>query len=456
MFHQLQIRPEDKQALRFIHSKGGFEIRNWVSNSVKVLQQLGESKANQVVHFNADKAKENERVLGIVWEPQADVFTFAMKLPENIQPCLSGNKRPTKRIVLSIVMSLFDPLGLLTMFTIHGKMLIQDLWRSGCDWDEVIDDDCLKKWHCGGSLDYDSLKLHVFVDASEGAYGCVAYFRMLVDGAPRCSLVQAKSKVAPLRAYSTPRLELMAAVLGARMAETIRANHSLTVKRVQFWTDSSTVYSWIVSDHRRYKVFVAYRIGEILSRTSPMEWRWVRTKLNIADDLTKWKAGLKIESTSAWFTGPKFLLEAEGKWPSPEPPRPNVVDDLRASFLFHRAEEASGLIDCTRISKWTITVRIIANVLRFVSNIRRKQQDLPIEVLLTDAAVGNNRRVVAVTVRCIERSFSREEYQAAECLLWRMAQEESFVDEVTVLRRCREEGSVNLRNPVRCSSSVAG
>ncbi|XP_062537666.1 uncharacterized protein LOC134205989 [Armigeres subalbatus] len=222
------------------------------------------------------------------------------------------------------------------------------------------------------------------------------------------------------------------------MAETIRANHSLTVKRVQFWTDSSTVYSWIVSDHRRYKVFVAYRIGEILSRTSPMEWRWVRTKLNIADDLTKWKAGLKIESTSAWFTGPKFLLEAEGKWPSPEPPRPNVVDELRASFLFHRAEEASGLIDCTRISKWTITVRIIANVLRFISNIRRKQQDLPIEVLPTDAAVGNNRRVVAVTVRCIERSFSREEYQAAECLLWRMAQEEAFVDEVTVLRKCRE------------------
>lgn len=112
----------------------------------------------------------------------------------------------------------------------------------------------------------------------------------------------------------------MAAVLGAKMAETIRENHSLRVKRVQFWTDSSTVYSWIVSDHRRYKVFVAYRIGEILSKTSPSDWRWVRTKLNIADDLTKWKDGTKIESDVQWFTGPKYLYESEDTWPRPEPP----------------------------------------------------------------------------------------------------------------------------------------
>ncbi|XP_062711642.1 uncharacterized protein LOC134289598 [Aedes albopictus] len=358
--------------VRFIHSKGGFEIRNWVSNSTEVLQQLGESKTNQIVYFNTDKSTGNERVLGIVWDSQADVFTFAMKLPENLQ---TG----------------------------------------------------------GITLDYDSLELHVFVDASEGAYGCVAYFRMLVDGLPRCSLVQARSKVAPLRQYSTPRLELMAAVLGAKMAETIRENHSLRVKRVQFWTDSSTVYSWIVSDHRRYKVFVAYRIGEILSKTSPSDWRWVRTKLNIADDLTKWKDGTKIESDGQWFTGPKYLYESEDKWPRPELPRPNVGEELRASCLFHNTESAEALIDCTRISKWNVLVRTMACVLRFISNIRRKQQGLSIELLPVDLAVRKVRRSAVV-----ERSFSREEYQHAERHLWRMAQEESYPDEVKILRRCRE------------------
>lgn len=351
--------------VRFIHSKGGFEIRNWVSNSADVLQQLGESKSNQIIHINADKSTGNERVLGIVWDPKADVFTFTMKMQENIHPYLSGDQRPSKRIVLRL-------LGLLTLFTIHGKVLIQDLWRTGCDWDEEINDESFDKWQRwtallpdveqvkiprhyfegGVSLDYDSLELHVFVDASEVAYGCVAYFRMMVDGSPRCSLVQARSKVAPLRQYSIPRLELMAAVLGAKLSESIRANHSLSVKRVHFWTDSSTVYSWIVSDHRRYKVFVAYRIGEILSKTAPSEWRWVRTKLNIADDLTKWKDGSKIRSGSQWFIGPKFLYEKEDKWPHPEPPRPNVAVELRASCLFHNIDSAEALIDCTRIAKW--------------------------------------------------------------------------------------------------------
>ncbi|XP_055615088.1 uncharacterized protein LOC129761392 [Toxorhynchites rutilus septentrionalis] len=132
--------------VKYIHSRGGFEIRNWVSNSHAVLQQLGESKTNQMVYFNTDKATGSERVLGIVWDPQEDVFTFALKLRENLQPCLTGDKRPTKRIVLSIVMSLFDPLGLLTMFVIHGKMLIQDLWRTGCEWDDTVDDESFEKW----------------------------------------------------------------------------------------------------------------------------------------------------------------------------------------------------------------------------------------------------------------------------------------------------------------------
>ncbi|XP_065076052.1 uncharacterized protein LOC135699688 [Ochlerotatus camptorhynchus] len=441
--------------VRYIHSKGGFEIRNWVSNSTEVLQQLGESKRNQIVHFHTDKATGCERVLGIVWDPQEDVFTFALKLRENLQPYLPGSERPTKRIVLSIVMSLFDPLGLLTMFTIHGKMLIQDLWRTGCEWDEVVDDESFEKWKKwtallpdieqvkiprhyfsgGESLDYDSLQLHVFVDASAGAYGCVAYLRMLVDGNPRCSLVQAKSKVAPLRPYSTPRLELMAAVLGAKMAETVRTNHSLCINRVQFWTDSSTVYSWIVSDHRKYKVFVAYRIGEILSKTNSSDWRWIRTKLNIADDLTKWKEGTRIKSNSPWFIGPKFLYEAEDTWPHPEPPRPNVTEELRASSLFHRIKVTGPLIDCGRISKWNIVVRTVANVLRFISNIRRKQQGLPIESLRADARVMRLGRGSAVAV---ERPLSREEYQEAERHLWKMAQSESFADEVKMLVRCRK------------------
>ncbi|XP_055615268.1 uncharacterized protein LOC129761557 [Toxorhynchites rutilus septentrionalis] len=304
--------------VKLIHSKGGFEIRNWVSNSPAFLEQMGEKEKNQAILLDSANP---ERVLGIVWNTTDDAFTFTTKMQDKLMPYLYDGKVPTKRVVLSCIMSLFDPLGLLTPFTCFAKVLIQLLWRMGCEWDQDIEGEALEEWrqwtrHLGVvesvkiprhyfgdalSLDYSSLQLHIFADASEKAYGCVGYFRIMAGGIPRCTMVQAKAKVAPLKQVSIPRLELMAAVLGCRLADTIRENHSLTVKQVFYWTDSRTVHSWIVSDQRKYKAFVAFRIGEIISRSQPSEWRWVPTKVNVADQLTKWNKGPQLGSDSSWF-----------------------------------------------------------------------------------------------------------------------------------------------------------
>lgn len=90
---------------------------------------------------------------------------------------------------------------------------------------------------------YDTLELHVFTDASEEAYAAVAYFRIIDRGQVRCTLVGAKTKVAPLKPLSIPRLELQAALLGARLAKSIEENHTLNINRRVFWSDSSTVLS---------------------------------------------------------------------------------------------------------------------------------------------------------------------------------------------------------------------
>ncbi|XP_065075024.1 uncharacterized protein LOC135698819 [Ochlerotatus camptorhynchus] len=182
-------------------------------------------------------------------------------------------------------MGFFDPLGLLSPFTIHGKIIVQHLWRSGCDWDDAIIDDCWEMWkrwiavlpeveniriprcYLGDSLSsaVESIEVHIFTDASEHAYGCAAYLRVVIDGAVRCVLAMARSKVAPLKRQSIPRLELMAAVLEARMSQTMIATHSLKIDRCVLWTDSRTVWSSIRSDQHKYKQFVAFRIGEILA-----------------------------------------------------------------------------------------------------------------------------------------------------------------------------------------------
>ncbi|XP_055584852.1 uncharacterized protein LOC129737719 [Uranotaenia lowii] len=183
--------------VRYIHIKGGFEIRNWVSNSRELLIKIGEPNAIQSIQISRNKETNNERVLGIIWNPHDDMFSFSTTHRDEVSKYLHGDSRPTKRIVLSCVMGFFDPLGLLSPFTVLGKMLIQDLWRTGCEWDEQIDDDSYAKWkkwismmsqvenvridRCYlGSLhskDIESLQLHVFTDASEHAYGCAVYLR---------------------------------------------------------------------------------------------------------------------------------------------------------------------------------------------------------------------------------------------------------------------------------------
>ncbi|XP_062709246.1 uncharacterized protein LOC134288424 [Aedes albopictus] len=318
--------------VRTIHARGGFEMRNWVSNSEEVLEKLGEPGATSPRLLQSTSEAKWERVLGMLWHPESDALTFSTELGEQLLQYVSGGKRPTKRIALRIIMSLFDPLGLLAPYLIHGRILIQDLWRSGVQWDEEMRDEEFEKWthwvellpgiselsipRCyfgeADPLCHRTLQCHVFTDASEAGYGCAVYFRIKDDlERVQCSLVMTKSKVAPLKHLSIPRLELEAALLGARMLTTVLKNHTLQPREVYLWTDSSTVLAWIRSDHRRYKQFVAHRIGEILSLTQAECWRWVPSKHNVADCLTKWVRDSEPDSNGRWFQGPSYLYLAE-------------------------------------------------------------------------------------------------------------------------------------------------
>ncbi|XP_055622254.1 uncharacterized protein LOC129765843 [Toxorhynchites rutilus septentrionalis] len=453
----------------FVHSKGGFELRNWVSSSEVFLREMGETKENQCVHFNQDKETGQERVLGIVWNSVSDEFTFSARLREDLLPYLIGERRPTKRGVMSCIMSLFDPIGFLASFTIYGKMLIQDLWRSGCAWDQQINDECSEKWNrwvgrlpeiervripryhfTGGlSVDYSTLQLHVLVDASENAYGAVAYFRVMTASGPICSLVMARSKVAPLKQLSIPRLELQAAVLGSRLLNSIIDNHSVEVKQRFIWTDSRTVLSWIHSDQRRYKQFVAFRIGEILSLTKLDEWRWVSTRNNIADDLTKWDRGHNLNSNGPWFRGPHFLFHQEDSWPEQKRVTPNVPEEIRAHILFHDISLSEPVIDPLRFSRWKVLVRTIACVYRFVSNCKRKKEGWAIEgVPTTDALKRKVKAKIASTVVPLQR----DEYQKSEAYLWRFAQAEAYGDEVKTLQKNLKVGNEKQRQLEKSSS----
>ncbi|XP_055584730.1 uncharacterized protein LOC129737593 [Uranotaenia lowii] len=437
--------------VRYIHEQAGFSLHGWISNSTTVLRALGVDSCSGEVSLGDNHCK-SERMLGIKWKTQTDVFTFSTVVRDDLFPFIFSGRRPTKRIALSGIMSLFDPLGLLAPFTVHGKLLMQDLWRAGCEWDQEINDECFSKWcrwtallpqidaveipRCylkeNSATIYSHLELHTFVDASEQAYGAVCYFRMPVDSGWNCALVMAKTKVAPLKQQSIPRMELEAAVLGSHLANTVESNHDLKITKRVFWTDSRTVLSWIRSDQRRYKPFVAFRIGSILHETKVDEWKWVPSKSNIADILTKWTNGHSISSDDSWFRGPSLLFQHETEWPAQALPDANVKEELRVCHLYHAAVIDDPIIDVTRISKWNVLLKTLCCVYRFISNVRRSRQGKSIETVI---ATPKLKTIVLKSMNSEEIPLKQEEFSFAEIVLWKIAQRLQFGDEITILVR---------------------
>ncbi|XP_065083387.1 uncharacterized protein LOC135705543 [Ochlerotatus camptorhynchus] len=417
-----------------IHGKADFFIRNWTSNSVEVLERIGEANPAAVKRFAVGKDCRFERLLGMIWSPEEDVFSFGLHFREELRQLIDGEVIPTKRELLSVVMSLYDPLGLIAAFIIHGKVLVQDTWRENIGWDEKVSSDIFCRWnqwlialremtkvkisrcYFPGYMpaSYESLQLHIFVDASDKAIAAVAYFRIVDRGEVRCTLVSSKTKVAPLQTLSMPRLELMAALIGARLRQAIIDNHSVKITRTFFWSDSTTVIAWIKSDSRRYRQFVAFRVNEILSLSTVDEWNWIGTKTNVADEATKWGKGPSTEIESRWYRGPAFLYDQAGEWLEE-----NVEDtneELRPAFVCPHFI-VKPTVEFERFSKFERLKRCIAYVHRFLDNLRR-------------ASTGS--------VRVTAKELSREELQKAECSLWILVQSDAYPDEVATMKRSRE------------------
>jgi hypothetical protein len=166
-------------------------------------------------------------------------------------------------------------------------------------------------------VDYNKseVQLHVFVDASEAAFSAVCYFRISRGDRVTTALVAAKSKVAPLKQLSIPRLELQGALLGTRLAASLTRGHRRTISRTVFWSDSKTVLCWLRSDKGRFKQFVSFRVGEILESTDPSQWRWVPSKENVADEATCEDKRAEFNPNCRWMTGPDFLKAPKEDWP---------------------------------------------------------------------------------------------------------------------------------------------
>ncbi|XP_055645563.1 uncharacterized protein LOC129782290 [Toxorhynchites rutilus septentrionalis] len=409
--------------VRFVHSQGGFEIRNWLSNSPKVTECIGERTEK---NLNIEMA--TEKVLGMWWNTATDAFTFRISSKHDAD-LLSGARMPTKREVLRTLMAVYDPMGLIANYLMYLKILLQEIWRSGCDWDEQISGKHAEKWRvwievlpevrkvsvprCYRQITSSDasteVQLHIFCDASESGVAAVAYFRFQQNETIECAMVGSKTRVALLKFLSIPRLELQAAVIGARMADGITRSHRIKISRRVFWTDSRDVVCWLRSDHRRYHQFVAFRISELLETTVVDEWRWLPTRANVADEGTKWQRLPDLQPTSRWFHGPTFLWKPDSEWPGDSGELGTTAEEIRSSVFHHHI--ISPLMCFERFSKWKRLLRTVAYVYRFITNLRKSVNRMPSK----------------------QRPLEQKELDRAEQIIYSQTQRQVYSDEFEIL-----------------------
>jgi hypothetical protein len=250
-----------------------------------------------VVDLDLEKSRI-DRASGVHWDIDNDTFGYKVGKREAVD---------TRRKILSLVSSIYDPLGIAAPLLLPAKKILQDLCRNLIGWDEIIPPELSVNW--GKWIDnlpgleqlaiprclkpetlgrLSSIQLHYFAHASEIGYGAVSYLRLVdVSGSIHCVLLMGKSRVAPLKLLTIPRLELSAATVAVKLHKLISYELELPIHDTVFWTDSTIVIQYIRNEARRFQTFTANRLALIHEISTPNQWRHVPSEWSPAHSASR-------------------------------------------------------------------------------------------------------------------------------------------------------------------------
>ena len=373
----------------------------------------------------------------------------------------------TKRQMLRLVNSVYDPIGLVTPFSLKGRMMVQVANELKHDWDEPLPDDLLQKfkewqvtmpllktvrvprWSNSDHFKGSKTDLVIFCDASHEGYGAIAYLRRWFEGESKALVSQifARGRVVPINTHvsrtkrqeehndSIPRLELTAARLAAEMRDLIIRESGEDFARTFMFSDSSTVLNWLSDFDKKFKTFENFRVKKIRLLTEVSTWRHVPTKENPADIVSH---GLNADSPSwpFYLSGPQWLSESEENWP-PIRPTSGVANskktavDASVAVIRLAAINATDIITqldslpptpsdwrlvlADRVSIWSRKVKRVVYAKRifsaFLTYLKRKKSKTPMTDLKIDFqySVSDYKRGEKELVRAIQlRHFEPE------------------------------------------------
>ena len=406
--------------LRDLLASAGFELRQWACNDPKVLSHLPEEARSESLDLwlAHDKSDPMESTLGLGWNWGTDSLGYKHR-PVTYEA-------PTLRNIYRVLATQYDPLGYLLPFSTRAKLIIRQLWDKQRGWDDPnLPAELLQAWssweaelkylplitfpraylYTGSEFGGATHEVHIFADASERAYGAVAYMRTEDStGQIHLAFILARSRVAPKRLHSVPRLELCAALVAAQLAGILERELTLKITSTRLWSDSTTVLTWLESQSCRYKVFVGARVAEIQELTKNCTWHYVDSANNPADDLTRGKTLETLTKPNRWSHGPPFLYLSSDTWPK------------RPSAETHKSE--------TELRKATFCGIAVTS---------------PTATDLTDRVYHTWQELLDATVQELQEqtSFSSlpaaDQYRQAEMAILQQAQRQSFPQDYELL-----------------------
>ena len=405
----LKLYEESKQVLR----EGGFNLRKFTTNSPqlqKVIDRkenpptdsitvcsgdLDETYAKSTFGTVQTMSPTDQKVLGVKWDVSADRLIFSVKEIA----ALADTPDPTKRKVTSIVGKFYDPIGFLSPVVIKFKIFFQELCEVGLDWDQILTGEVLCKWktlmaslqesptfsiprYFLGDTDMQATSycLHGFCDASKHAYAAVVYL-VAQTGSDRCvRFVTSKTRVAPLRELTIPRLELLSALLLARLLDSVTKSLSpnLIFDQPTCYTDSKVALYWIIGYAKEWKQFVQNRVSEIRGLVPTDCWQHCPGTDNPADIPSRGLSPIELFVSKLWHCGPDWLQGTTLKSPSEMKEMPSeclaemkVGDKKTHTLLTGEVACLDKVIRCKEHSSLSRLTSVTSYVIKFVRALKR-------------------------------------------------------------------------------------
>lgn len=324
--------------------EGGFNLRKFVTNSSDLQRKIDENEHSTQLpptdHSQNDeelytkltlgttqKVRTGEtKVLGVRWNPATDslIFDFSDVASQVV------NLEPTKRHVVGAASRFYDPLGFVSPVTIRFKVLFQELCEAKIDWDDVLPPELQHKWRSlvsslqkgqpisipgcyfdGLSMMVFSCCLQGFCDASKTAYAAVVYLSIDMRDSHFTRFIACKTRVAPLKEQTIPRLELLSAVLLSKLMASVSQalDSELSLGQPNYFTDSKVALHWIKGQGKEWKLFVQNRVNQIRNLTAADQWQHCAGIENPADIPSRGMDPCKLSSCSLWLRGPPWLCD---------------------------------------------------------------------------------------------------------------------------------------------------